>query len=93
MAATKEDRKKKRRSSVAEKKVQTEKGMQETICITELDQYLFGQGTHYDIYKKLGAHPTTRNGKSGVYFAVWRQMQQKYICVETLTDGMKIPIQ
>ena len=23
----------------------------------DLDQYLFGQGTHYDIYKKLGAHP------------------------------------
>ena len=26
------------------------------VVITELDQYLFGQGTHYDIYKKLGAH-------------------------------------
>ena len=38
---------------------------------TELDQYLFGQGTHYDIYKKLGAHPTTQNRKKGVYFAVW----------------------
>ncbi len=81
MAATKEDRKKKRRSSVAEKKVQTEKGMEETICITELDQYLFGQGTHYDIYKKLGAHPTTRNGKSGVYFAVWApNAAEVYLC-------------
>ena len=37
----------------------------------ELDQYLFGQATHYDIYKKLGAHLTTRNRKKGVYFAVW----------------------
>ena len=37
----------------------------------ELDQYLFGQATHYDIYKKLGAHPVTQNGKSGTYFAVW----------------------
>lgn len=26
---------------------------------TQLDQYLFGQGTHYEIYKKLGAHPTS----------------------------------
>ena len=42
-----------------------------SICISELDQYLFGQGTHYDIYKKLGAHPTQRNGKKGVYFALW----------------------
>ena len=24
--------------------------------ISELDQYLFGQGNHYEIYKKLGAH-------------------------------------
>ncbi len=39
--------------------------------ITELDQYLFGQGTHYDIYKKLGAHPITRQGKKGTHFAVW----------------------
>ena len=37
----------------------------------ELDQYLFGQATHYDIYKKLGARLTTRNRKKGVYFAVW----------------------
>lgn len=41
------------------------------VYISETDQYLFGQGTHYDIYKKLGAHPCTQNGKSGVYFAVW----------------------
>lgn len=39
--------------------------------IGELDQYLFGQGTHYDIYKKLGAHPTKVRGKEGVVFAVW----------------------
>lgn len=37
----------------------------------ELDQYLLGQGTHYDIYRKLGAHGTWENGKEGVYFAVW----------------------
>ena len=37
----------------------------------ELDQYLFGQATHYDIYKKLGAYPTTQDRKKGVYFAVW----------------------
>ena len=41
------------------------------VRIGELDQYLFGQGTHYDIYKKLGAHPVTNEGKKGVYFAVW----------------------
>lgn len=39
--------------------------------IAELDQYLFGQGTHYEIYKKLGAHSVEKNGEKGVYFAVW----------------------
>ena len=39
--------------------------------ITDMDQYLFGEGTHYEIYKKLGAHPAEYNGEQGVYFAVW----------------------
>ena len=39
--------------------------------IGELDHYLFGQGNHYEIYKKLGAHEVTVKGKKGVYFAVW----------------------
>lgn len=48
---------------------------QTTVFISDVDQYLFGQGTHYDIYKKLGAHvchgmPTTdvtvNNGKIDV---------------------------
>ena len=39
--------------------------------IGELDHYLFGQGTHYEIYKKMGAHKVTLKGKEGVYFAVW----------------------
>ncbi len=39
--------------------------------ISKTDQYLFGQGTHYDIYKKLGAHLSEENGEQGTYFAVW----------------------
>ncbi len=38
---------------------------------TDLDCYLFGQATHYDIYKKMGAHVKTRNKKKGVIFDVW----------------------
>ena len=48
------------------------KKMEEKILnIGELDQYYFGQGTHYDIYKKLGAHCITVDGEAGVCFAVW----------------------
>ncbi len=38
---------------------------------TKDDQYYFGQATHYDLYKKLGAHPTVIGGQAGTYFAVW----------------------
>ncbi len=38
---------------------------------TELDGYLFGQGTHYDIYKKLGAHVGKKGKENGVYFDLW----------------------
>ena len=54
---------------MAEKK--TVKKQRPDFCIGELDQYLFGMGTHYDIYKKMGAHEVTMDGKKGVYFAVW----------------------
>ena len=43
----------------------------EKVFISEADQYLFGQGIHYDIYKKLGAHLSTEDGVDGVFFAVW----------------------
>lgn len=43
----------------------------EQLAITEVDAYLFGQGTHYEIYNKMGAHVGVKDGKEGVYFAVW----------------------
>ncbi len=49
----------------------TKKVKKENEFITELDQYLFGAGTHYEIFKKLGAHPMVWEGKKGVHFAVW----------------------
>ena len=51
----------------------TKKGTvkRETVFISEADQYVFAQGTHYDIYKKLGAHFSTENGEDGVFFGVW----------------------
>ena len=38
---------------------------------TELDSYLFGQATHYDIYRKMGAHSIEKDGQKGVCFVVW----------------------
>ena len=52
-----------------------------TLKITEMDRYLFGQGTHYEIYKLMGAHPTKQKGKDGVYFAVWAPRAQEVAVV------------
>jgi len=41
------------------------------VVLSEDDLYLFNEGTHVRIYERLGAHPTTRNGQDGTYFAVW----------------------
>ncbi|MCM8794292.1 MAG: 1,4-alpha-glucan branching protein GlgB [Candidatus Omnitrophica bacterium] len=37
----------------------------------EDDLYLFNEGTHLQLYEKLGARQTTAGGRQGVYFAVW----------------------
>ena len=39
--------------------------------IHELDQYLYDQGVHYEIFRKLGAHPSEKDGEKGIHFAVW----------------------
>ena len=39
--------------------------------ISDLDKYLFGKGTHYEIYNKLGAHYCEVGGVWGFSFAVW----------------------
>ena len=37
----------------------------------EEDLKKFAAGIHYTIYEKMGAHPMTIDGVSGVYFSVW----------------------
>ena len=38
---------------------------------SDYDRYLFHQGRNYDIYRKMGAHIGSENGKNGTRFAVW----------------------
>ncbi len=39
--------------------------------VSDFDRYLFGEGRHYEIYRRLGAQLREVNGVSGVNFAVW----------------------
>src|SRR5262249_2237927 len=39
--------------------------------LSQQDLYLFNEGSHYRLYRKLGAHPRTVGGVAGTCFAVW----------------------
>lgn len=56
------------------------------LFITKDDEYIFGQGTHYEIYEKLGAHQTVVDGKKGVYFAVWAPHAQYVNVIGSFND-------
>lgn len=63
-----------------------EKNKTKAYEIGELDHYLFGQGTHYEIYKKLGAHIVNDGEKQGVYFAVWAPHAEQVSVVGEFND-------
>ena len=39
--------------------------------LTADDQHLFNEGSHFNLYDKLGAHLVKQDGVKGVHFAVW----------------------
>ncbi len=57
-----------------------------TVFISDADQYVFGQGTHYDIYKKLGAHFCKKGKKDGVFFAVWAPNAREVYVIGEFND-------
>ena len=52
--------------------------------LSDYDLFLWNQGNHYQIYKKLGAHPLTHQGIRGVLFAVWAPSARR---VSVVGDG------
>ena len=77
-AAVKTAEKKSADKKVSEKKVTVNVDeLPEKLFITDADQFVFAQGSHYEIYKKLGAHPCKKDGKQGTYFAVWAPNAQR----------------
>ena len=53
---------------------------------TELDMYLLGQSTHYDIYKKLGAHLMTQKRKKGAMFDLWAPGAKRVWVIGSFND-------
>jgi 1,4-alpha-glucan branching enzyme len=54
--------------------------------ITDYDLYLFGEGNHTRIYRKLGAHLVTLDGVAGVHFAVWAPNADRVSVVGDFND-------
>jgi 1,4-alpha-glucan branching enzyme len=52
-------------------KAKRETAPSESVILTGDDIYLFNEGSHFRLYRKLGAHPMTVEGQEGSYFAVW----------------------
>ncbi len=68
---TEKTEKPKKKAKAAAKTTTKTTKTRETVFISEADQYVFAQGSHYDIYKKLGAHLSVENGVEGTFFGVW----------------------
>ena len=56
------------------------------VFISKDDEYLFAQGTHYDIYKKLGAHVSVEDGQKGMFFAVWAPSAESVHVIGTFNN-------
>jgi alpha-1,4-glucan:alpha-1,4-glucan 6-glycosyltransferase/4-alpha-glucanotransferase len=58
------------------------------------DVYLFNEGRHFRLYDKLGAHPVTVDGVSGVVFAVWAPNAERVAVVGDFNnwDGTRHPL-
>ena len=52
----------------------------------DLDMHLYCEGTHYEIYRKLGAHLMEVNGHAGVLFSVWAPNAQRVSVVGDFND-------
>ncbi len=62
--------------------------------LSEFDLHLIGEGTHYDLYEKLGAHLTEQEGVAGVTFAVWAPSAERVSLVGDFNqwDGRRNPM-
>jgi len=70
-------------------------GQTETVASDEMtlmsdeDVYLFNEGSHFHLYRKLGAHPVIRNGMAGTWFSVWAPDAEQVSVIGSFNDWKK----
>ena len=70
-------------------------GQTETIAPAEMtlmsdeDVYLFNEGSHFHLYRKLGAHPVIRNDMAGTWFSVWAPDAEQVSVIAAFNDWGK----
>lgn len=57
-----------------------------TRILTDFDLHLIGEGSHYEKYRKLGAHIMEIDGVQGVHFAVWAPNAKKVSVIGDFND-------
>jgi 1,4-alpha-glucan branching enzyme len=70
-------------------------GQTETVASAEMtlmsdeDVYLFNEGSHFHLYRQLGAHPVIRNGMAGTWFSVWAPDAEQVSVIGSFNDWKK----
>jgi 1,4-alpha-glucan branching enzyme len=79
------------RASYGERQVEIEDPYRFPPILSDLDLYLLGEGTHLQLYDKLGAHPMVLEGVPGVAFAVFAPSAKRVSVVGdfNLWDGRR----
>jgi len=57
--------------------------------LTDIDVYLFKEGSHHRLYRTFGAHPATAEGQAGISFAVWAPNAAQVFVVGDFNDWDK----
>ena len=60
--------------------------------LTDFDLYLLGEGNHYRIYEKLGAHVISQDGTLGTHFAVWAPNARQVSVIGEFNNWQPTPI-
>jgi 1,4-alpha-glucan branching enzyme len=58
----------------------------EMTLMSDEDVYLFNEGSHFHLYRKLGAHPVMRNGIAGTWFSVWAPNAEEVSVIGPFND-------